>query len=134
MTPVMRNRLSHINLNGRKCVLAGLFSAKEKDYTRKLDLAEDRIRELGGCVVSRIVQRRGVSRSKTPGGSTRLGLPLNARTLFSSGKVEELVELVESSDTDIVVFYNSLNENQRSSIKEIAGCDTISYIDDLKIS
>ncbi|WP_232794149.1 MULTISPECIES: hypothetical protein [Pseudofrankia] len=45
----------------RSVVLVGLFSAKERDYQARLDVLDVRVTALGGNVLERFVQRRGVS-------------------------------------------------------------------------
>lgn len=51
------------NIKGKTVILAGLFSSKDKEIDIKLGRLEKLVIELGGCVVERLIQKRGVSRS-----------------------------------------------------------------------
>ncbi|MCP4104612.1 MAG: hypothetical protein GY749_03595 [Desulfobacteraceae bacterium] len=55
-------------IKNKRCIIAGFFSAKEKDFQLKIDLVNEKVKTLGGFIIDTIIQRRGVSRSKTPGG------------------------------------------------------------------
>src|SRR5438552_1253878 len=68
---------------GVDVVLVGLFSAKDKEIDAKLDLLAASVEALGGQVVGRHVQRRGVSH----GGARKMAWPFSRRTLLSPGKV-----------------------------------------------
>jgi 50S ribosomal subunit-associated GTPase HflX len=56
--------------------------------------------------------------------------PLSQRTLLSAGKTEELISLVDSSDAEVVLFYNSLTPAQRANLARLTGCKVFSYLDD----
>ena len=109
-----------------KCILAAFFSAKQKNYEELLDDSRSRISSLGGKVVGTIYQRRGASRSKKPGGSKRLNIPLDRRTLFSKGKIEELKEKVVEGEVNMVVFYNELSHSQVLNLERELGVEVLS--------
>ncbi|WP_157811542.1 hypothetical protein [Lacinutrix sp. Bg11-31] len=73
----------------------------------------------GEKIAGELVQRRGVSRSKKPGGSKLLDLPLSSRTYISTGKIEELKELSKNLNADIIVFINNLNTSQIQNIERL---------------
>ena len=75
----------------QRCLIVALFSMKEKDIERHLENVESIINSNGGIVVGKLVQRRGVSRAKKPGGVKKLDSPLNSSTFIGKGKVEELL-------------------------------------------
>ncbi|MFI6819932.1 hypothetical protein ACIBJE_03130 [Micromonospora sp. NPDC050187] len=90
-------------------VLVGLFSAKDRDYQARLDALEARVTALGGQVLGRYAQRRGVS----DGGVRLMTTPLSRRFLVRRGKLEEIAATCSSRDVDAVVFVNDLNDYQR---------------------
>src|SRR4051794_4882568 len=95
---------------GADVVLVGLFSAKDKDFEAKLDLLAASVEDLGGRVVGRHVQRRGVSH----GGARKMAWPLSRRTLLSPGKVREVAEACRSGRVTAAVFLNPLTDHQRA--------------------
>lgn len=90
---------------------------------------EGAVTALGGVAVGRILQRRGASRSNRPGGTKRMELPLTQKTIFGSGKLEELVALVEATDAKVLIIYNAATESQRKSLAERTGCRVYSFPD-----
>ncbi|WP_203708273.1 hypothetical protein [Asanoa iriomotensis] len=96
----------------RHVVLVGLFSANERDHQARLDTLEQRVAQLGGHVVQRHVQRRGVS----DGGVHVMASPLSRRYLVGSGKLEEIATTCVDTDVDAVVFINDLSDHQRRSV------------------
>ena len=86
--------------------------AKDKDYQDRIDLATRKIESAGGIVVASFIQRRGVSRSRYPGGAKLINSPLNSRTLFSSGKVKELEELIAEKEIEILVLLGLISQRQ----------------------
>jgi hypothetical protein len=94
---------------GRTVVLVGLFSAKDRDYRDRLDALQARVTALGGAVLDRFVQRRGVSY----GGVRLMSAPLSRRFLIGSGKLEEIATTCSNRNVDAVVFVNDLSGYQR---------------------
>jgi 50S ribosomal subunit-associated GTPase HflX len=82
---------------------------------------------LGATVVGRVIQRRGVSRAKKPGGVLKMKSPINAATIIGSGKAKELAALASDSGADTVVFINPLKTSQESRLKQITGCRILSF-------
>jgi hypothetical protein len=66
-------------LAGADVALVGLFSAKDRGFSEKLDLLAGSVEAHGGRVVSRHVQRRGVSH----GGVAKMSVPFSRRTLLT---------------------------------------------------
>jgi hypothetical protein len=110
-------------LSGRKVVLAGLFSAKDEDPTAEIESLGRSITKEGGIVVGQIVQRRGVSRDKRPGGAQRMDRPMSSATLIGEGKALELASLCRNTGADLVVFRNALTEKQRENLRNICGTE-----------
>lgn len=117
--------ITESNIKGKKVVLAGLFSSKDKEIDIKLDSLEEIVTDLGGCIVERVIQRRGVSRSKKPGGSKNTDAPLNSATYLGQGKIEEIANIVKKQNIDIVVFSNSLSPTQSERVKNIIKCNVL---------
>ena len=105
-------------INGKRVIISGLVSSKLNLEDHLISI-RDRIINQGGEIIGELVQRRGVSRSKKPGGSKMLDLPLSTRTYISTGKVEELKELSKNINADIVVFINNLNDSQIQNIESL---------------
>ena len=103
-------------------MLVGLFSAKDKEVDAKLDLLAARVEALGGRVVGRHIQRRGVSR----GGARKMASPLSRRTLLSSGKVREVADACRAAGVAVAVFVNPLTEHQRTVLGDMFGCPVVS--------
>ncbi|WNG41662.1 hypothetical protein F0U61_54270 [Archangium violaceum] len=110
-------------LAGRQVVVAGLFSAKAPDPTAQLEHLAGRVRAGQGTVVGQVLQRRGVSRSRRPGGAQRMEYPLSEKTLLGSGKVEELAALCRTTGADLVLFWNPLTAPQRETLEALTGVD-----------
>ncbi|MGC4880690.1 hypothetical protein ACLQ26_30985 [Micromonospora sp. DT43] len=102
--------------------LVGLFSAKDREFGSKLDVLAAAVEAQGGRVVSRHIQRRGVS----SGGVDRMGSPLSRRTLLSPGKAGEVADACRSAGVDVVVFANPLTEHQRAVLNDVFDCLVIS--------
>ncbi|MFF1919946.1 hypothetical protein ACFVW8_05150 [Streptomyces sp. NPDC058221] len=110
---------------GADVVVVGYFSAKEKGFASLMDAAVADVTALGGRVVGRIVQRRGVS----GGGAGKMGLPYSSRTLMSYGKVREVAETCARTDADAAVFLTVpavLTERQRRVLTAVLGCPAVS--------
>ena len=111
-------------LKDKRIIISGLLSAKI-NIEEFLGPIRIEINESGGKIIEEFIQRRGVSRSKKAGGSDHLHLPLSGRTIISSGKAEELKELVKKSSCNLVVFVNELNSNQHKILETLVGVDII---------
>lgn len=112
-------------LAGADVALVGLFSAKDKEFGSKLDLLATLVEAHGGRVVSRHVQRRGVSH----GGADKMTTLFSRRTLLSSGKAREVADACRASEVGVVVFANPLTEHQRAVLNGMFDCLVISSED-----
>ncbi|MFI7453503.1 hypothetical protein ACIBQX_38855 [Nonomuraea sp. NPDC049714] len=113
-------------------LIAGLFSAQRKDHAGLMDDLAAEITELGGRVVRRFVQRRGVSggkKGRAPGGQANMDQPYSSRTLMSTGKVREIAQARTETRAVAVVFVNQLTVRQRTVLTEILGCPVLSRSD-----
>ena len=119
-----------LQIKDARCLICALLSAREKEPQRILETVATAVASQGGYVVGRALQRRGVSRSKSPGGAGRMDQPLSQRTLFSSGKVEELAAQVRSSRADHLIVFNSLTHRQRVTLAQLTDCRVLSFQDD----
>ena len=104
-------------ISGADVVLADLFSARHKDYAETMDDAAGRVESLGGRVVARLVQRRGVSH----GGVAAMSLPFLRRTLVSEGKAREIATACDTHGAAVVVFVNSLTPHQEQTLAALFG-------------
>ncbi|MEU6025259.1 hypothetical protein [Micromonospora sp. NPDC047134] len=109
-------------LAGADVVLVGLFSAKDQQIDAKLDLLATSVGAHGGRVVSRYVQRRGVSR----GGAAKMAVPFSRRTLLSPGKAREIAQACRAAGVGVAVFVNPLTKHQRAVLGGMFGCSVIS--------
>jgi 50S ribosomal subunit-associated GTPase HflX len=109
-------------LAGADVAIVGLFSGKDKAFGAKVDQLAASVEALGGRVVSRHVQRRGVSHS----GAARMAEPFSRRTLLSPGKAGEVGRACRESGVDVAVFVNPLTDLQRSVLADIFGCLVVS--------
>ncbi|MEK6236221.1 MAG: hypothetical protein N2C14_16065 [Planctomycetales bacterium] len=116
-------------LDHRRCVIAGLLSMKRKDVDEVVATIEGELSDRGAEVVGVLVQRKGGSKSKRPGGFQRLDLPMNRSTILGSGKVEELAELVERTSADLIVFSNALTSRQQANLEAATGCEVVSLVE-----
>ncbi|WP_344449026.1 hypothetical protein [Actinocorallia aurantiaca] len=106
-------------------VVAGLFSAKLKDYDEVMDQLAAEVTGLGGNVVGRFVQRRGISehrKGRSSGGKANMDRPCSSQTLMTTGKVREIAAAVAETDASAVVFANELTERQRRALTRSLGC------------
>ncbi|MFI5888504.1 hypothetical protein ACIA5D_00105 [Actinoplanes sp. NPDC051513] len=110
---------------GADVVLVGLFSAKDKEVDEKLDLLAAAVEALGGRVVGRHIQRRGVSH----GGAGKMDLPFSRRTLLSTGKVREVADACRSAGVAVVVYFNPLTRHQRTVLGDMFECPVVSSDD-----
>lgn len=112
-------------VSGRKIIIAALMSAKVNDPETVLAGHADKLVSKGGIVVGRVLQRRGVSKSKRPGGARRLEAPLHAATYFGTGKVREIAGLRRATSADLVVVCASLSPSQLSNLEHSVGCPVL---------
>ncbi|WP_045858689.1 HflX-like GTP-binding protein [Teredinibacter purpureus] len=110
-------------INGKQCIIVGLFSAKRKDIDSEISSMKSTLIKHGAIVVGVLIQRRGVSRSSKKGGVRQMDSPLNSATVIGPGKVEELSRLVTELQANTVVFYNDLHSTQKTRLQEIVGCN-----------
>ncbi len=105
-------------LAGVDVALVGLFSARDREFGAKLDVLAAAVEAYGGQVVSRHVQRRGVSH----GGAAKMALPFSRRTLLSPGKAREVAQACRTTEVAVAVFANPLTEHQQAVLSEMFGC------------
>lgn len=106
------------DLKGFRIILSGLVSSKI-NLEELLPPIRSEIHQSGGLIVGEHIQRRGVSRSRKPGGSKDLDKPLNFRTCISSGKADELKELAKQLDCHLILFINTLTEYQQKNLEKL---------------
>ncbi|MEV0326617.1 hypothetical protein AB0H63_09210 [Micromonospora echinospora] len=109
-------------LAGANVALVGLFSARDGEFGAKLDVLATSVEAHGGQVVSRHVQRRGVSH----GGVAKMTVPFSRRTLLSPGKAREVAQACRAAEVRVAVFVNPLTEHQQSVLSEMFGCFVVS--------
>jgi hypothetical protein len=76
------------------------------------------VEQAGGVIVGTLIQRRGVSRTRKPGGVACLNSPMHARTWIGKGKVIELAELSRTTHTNVIIFCNILSDSQKAIWKK----------------
>jgi hypothetical protein len=109
-------------ISGADVVLVGFFSARQKDYATQMDDAAGRVASLGGRVVARLVQRRGVS----DGGVAVMSRPLSRKTVVSEGKAREVAAACDAHGAAAVVFLNPLSLRQEQTLAELFGRPVVS--------
>lgn len=115
-----------ISIENKRIIIAGLISSKTRESENSLPELENHIKNNGGEIVGQLIQRRGVSRSKMPGGSKKLNQPLDPSTYISKGKANELKELCNKTKPDIVFFINKLSNSQIERLGQLIGYEIIS--------
>ncbi|MFI0358004.1 hypothetical protein [Actinomadura sp. 9N407] len=116
-------------IDGGDVLVAGLFSAKYEGHVEAMAALAGVVEGLGGRVVGRFVQRRGVSgrkKGRAPGGRANMDRPYSSRTLMSTGKVREIAAARADMDAKVVVFANELTIRQRTVLTELLGCPVFS--------
>jgi 50S ribosomal subunit-associated GTPase HflX len=113
-------------VTARKVIIVGLFSAKDDGYESAMRELETSLRRAGNLVVGSIIQRRGVSRSRKPGGAHRMDAPMDAATYIGRGKAEEVAELRRNTEADLVVVHGSPSSIQLARLQQIIGCEVVS--------
>ena|SRR6478609_7491200 len=115
-----------------RAIVAALVSAKASDTDERIRVVSAALAALGVEVVGTVIQRRGVSRAKSPGGSKRLETPLNSSTVIGPGKVEELVQLVRECGASVVYFLNDLSSAQSQRLGAQTLCTVIPCLNESK--
>lgn len=116
-----------MEIRGKRIILVALVSAREKEPDSALHAPEQAVSTAGGQVVGRLIQRRGVSRDRRPGGAERMDRPMSAATLIGKGKADELAELCRDTSADLVVFENPLSGTQQGNLAELCAVPVIDY-------
>ena len=73
-------------------------------------------------IVGTHIQRRGVSRSPSAGGATRLAAAMHPAMYFGLGSVQVLADLVAHTQADAVLVLNPLSDTQRARLTQAVGC------------
>jgi 50S ribosomal subunit-associated GTPase HflX len=118
--------LPQLGLSGARCILAGVVSTRDRSAPQRLDDLEAQLCAAGATVVARVVQRRGVSRTRAGRGFKNSPDVISPATLLGSGKTQELVDAVTAHHATLVVFLNSLRAGQAARLAELTGCEIIS--------
>ncbi len=121
----MNLRDSDIKLTGLRVVVCALVSARVEAPEALLDAMARELERAGAVVVGRMLQRRGVSRSRRPGGAAKMDQPMG-RGLFSGGKVDELAALMRASEASLLIVHNAITSGQRRVLTAATGCDVYS--------
>src|SRR6185437_5120540 len=92
-----------------RAIVAALVSAKATDTDARIRELTALLKTRGIAVVGSVIQRRGVSRSQSPGGTTRMDAPMSPATFIGPGKVRELASLAREHEATVVYFLNALS-------------------------
>jgi 50S ribosomal subunit-associated GTPase HflX len=101
------------------------MSTKDKSAPSRLDDLEARLSAAGAIVVARIVQRRGVSRTRSAGGFKNSPDIMSPATVLGPGKTDELVQAVKHHNASLVFFLNSLKSSQAKRLSSLTGCPVV---------
>jgi len=112
---------------GIRVVIVALVPAKGDENAPLIAAAVGDIEAAGGVVVATLIQRRGVSRARKPGGARAYRNAMNAATFIGVGKAQELAKLVSEVEADVIVFCNLLSKTQKRNVEEIVGAPVILY-------
>lgn len=74
------------------------------------------VEEAGWRVAAEVIQRRGVSRARRPGGVKAMDRPLSAATYLGPGKVRELEAVCRDVRATAVVMLNDVSASQRARL------------------
>jgi hypothetical protein len=120
--------------SGSRVVVAALVPAAGDEDKPLRETVERAVANANGIVVGTLVQRRGVSRSRNPGGAQSMHrrYPMQKATLLGKGKVVELIELVHQSNAGYVLFCNWLTKKQKATLESLTGARVISVFPDSK--
>ena len=107
-------------MSGR-IVLAAVLSAKA-DADVALAPARAWLSQQAAQLVGTHIQRRGVSRSNSPGGAARLDAAMHPAMFFGTGSVQQLAQTVVDTRADGVLVLNALSATQRERLAQAVGC------------
>jgi hypothetical protein len=113
---------SNLSVTGARVFVCALLSARRKNPESVLDTVVVELEREGARVVGRMLQRRGVSRSRFPGGAAKMDKPLTQRGLFSSGKLKELASMTKSSGAELLIIHNAITNGQRNVLADLTSC------------
>jgi 50S ribosomal subunit-associated GTPase HflX len=113
----------------RRAIIAALVSAKATDTDERIAILTAALAARGIVVVASLVQRRGVSRARSPGGSKRLDTPMSSATFIGPGKADELARLVREHEANLVLVLNSLSLAQSERLASLTGCSVVPCMD-----
>ena len=105
-----------------RIVLAAVLSAKADVDTA---LAPARVwltSQHATQLVGTHIQRRGVSRSLSAGGASRLDAAMHPAMFFGTGSVQQLAQTVANTRADGVLVLNALSATQRERLVQAVGC------------
>ena len=112
---------------GSRVVIAALVPAKGDEAAPLIAAATQALEAAGAVVAATLLQRRGVSRSRAPGGSRNFHLPVNAATFIGRGKVAELAEMVRLTEAEAVLFCNPLTPTQQANLEMAVGAPVVLF-------
>ena len=104
-----------------RIVLAAVLSAKA-DVVAALAPARDWLISQQAVLVGTHIQRRGVSRSPSAGGASRLDAAMHPAMFFGTGSVQQLAQTVADTRADGVLVLNALSATQRERLAQAVGC------------
>ncbi len=116
----------------KKIIITGVAPQKtgSEDLLQEL---ETYLKDKGGIIVGRVIQRRGVSRSTKPGGSKQSDQPLDPSTYIGKGKALELKELCHETTCDLIICINTLSNGQVETLEELTHCKVLLLSDYLPL-
>ncbi|BDI33595.1 hypothetical protein CCAX7_56460 [Capsulimonas corticalis] len=112
---------------GARIIIAALVPAKGDEDHPLVAAVTKAVEATGAAVVGTLIQRRGVSRARRPGGTKKLRAPLNAATHIGKGKATELAEMVTLLRAEAIVFCNLLTGTQRRNLEQMTGVVVLIY-------
>lgn len=95
----------------RKAILAGVSLKKKRNSF------ESAMKETGALCTAANIQVAGIIIQQSNS--------VDVKTVFRSGKLEELKTLVQESNADLIIFYNDLRVQQAERIYAYCGCEVI---------
>ena len=113
----------YIDLKNKRIVIAGVTPSKANETEMQILQLENKIKSYGGEVVGTLFQKRGVSRSGSPGGSQKGDTALDPSTYIGKGKTEELKQLCVKTKSDLVIFINELSKSQQERLSGLIDCE-----------
>jgi 50S ribosomal subunit-associated GTPase HflX len=122
-------RVSGGKRSSHRAIIAALVSAKATDTDERIALLTASLAPRGVVVVASLVQRRGVSRAKSPGGAKRLDAPMSSATFIGPGKADELARLAREHEATLVFVLNDLSLAQSERLASLTGCRVVPCTD-----